>query len=79
MTQSTVSAKSAGQEISVTELFSQYRFDARAVSARTDTPDLLAVFSDEVSVLERGYQESAAEDHALAEADMAVGFESLPE
>jgi hypothetical protein len=30
-------------------------------------------------VLERGYQESAAEDHALAEADMAVGFESLPE
>lgn len=57
----------------LTEPYWRYAFDAEAVQARTDTPDLLDFF-----LMAEGYREFADEDRALAEADMAAGFETLP-
>lgn len=78
MTLKTVPSKSVeGRTVSVTESFSRYRFDAQAVSGRTDTPDLMRVFRDE-EVLAEGYVEMRSE-HEAAHADLAeASFKTLP-
>jgi hypothetical protein len=57
------------------------RYTAWAITTnRTDAPDLMGAFSRmeaELRLAEE-YREMAVHDLAMAEADMAVGFETLP-
>jgi hypothetical protein len=79
MTQTTVPPKSAaGGSVRLTETFSKYRFDADAVSARTDTPDLMRAFRDDAELAE-GYM-AMREVVAAAHADLAAAsLKTLPD
>lgn len=61
------------------EHFSRYTLHWDVKRTRTDTPDLIGAFQDaaERAALVRGARAQADEDEQLAEADMAVGFETL--
>ena len=78
MTETTVPPASAStRTVRVEESFSRYRFDAAAVSGRTDTPDLMRVFRDE-ELLAEAYEANQAEVEA-AHADLAAtSFKTLP-
>ncbi len=62
------------------EPFYHYALSWPEAGTRTDTPDLMGAFTrlEEEVLMAQGYLETAAEDLALAEADMAAGFETLP-
>jgi hypothetical protein len=81
MTRTTDPATTGGvaDTVVVEEQYWEYRFDASAASARTDTPDLMRVFEEALTeeLLKEGYREMADADAELAEADMAAGFETL--
>lgn len=67
----------------LTEPFWRFKGDWKTKSARTDTPDLMGLFSvsdhiGEDRLMAEGAMEFADEDQRLAEEDMAVGFETLP-
>lgn len=57
-----------------------WRFtESAGASRRTDTPDLMGLFSAAIddARLTEGYRVMADEDRALAEADMAAGVDTL--
>ena len=73
-------ADAVATSFSVEEPFRRYRVDWQKTNSRTDAPDLMGAFrrSEHEGLLREGYIEMTADDEALAEGDMAAGFEALP-
>ena len=61
------------------EHFTRYALLLDVPRTRTDTPDLIDAFqrAQERALLAQGARAQADEDEEMAEADMAVGFETL--
>lgn len=61
------------------EHFSTYTLRWSPEGTRTDTADLMGAFqsAEERALIAKGARAQADEDAELAEADMAVGFETL--
>jgi hypothetical protein len=64
----------------ITEPFRHYHGDWGATSGRTDTPNLMEIFSEaeEEALLVEGSREMAGESLALAEANLHASAETLP-
>jgi hypothetical protein len=61
------------------EHFTRYTLYWNPLGTRTDTPDLMGAFqkAEDRALIARGARAQAEEDEQMAEADMAVGFETL--